>query len=206
MSNELFRAIEQHDIAAVAAALSAGVSPNELESDASGWTPLHTAIDELDEGGSIEVLRMLLAHGADVNGWDGQFEATPLLMAMFRNNMEALRLLLDAGADPNAVSGEGEATLRWAAEHNDVEMAALFIRFGAGQSINSFGGFSRSTPLGLAVHALNLPMIEILLDAGADPEAVNDDGEPPIDLLPPRAKSDLQVWDRAMQLLAPRRP
>ena len=202
MSTELIKGIEQHDLDRVAALLTQGADPNAGQLEYPWWTPLGVAIEELDNGGSMEMLQLLLKHGADVNGWDSKHQATPLLMAMFRNNKDAMRMLLDAGADPNAVGAEGDMPLLWAAERNDLEMAQLFLKFGAAKTIDKYGAFSRGTPLGLAAQNLNIPMMELLLNAGADPEALDDDDAPARESLPAREQSDPEVWDTALELLS----
>jgi hypothetical protein len=110
-------------------------------------------------------------NGADVNGWDGLHEATPIIMALVRNNLPALRPLLEGGGDPNVRSREGEGPLRWAADEGNLEMAQLFLQYGAAKTIDEYGGFRALTALGMAVERLDVPMIELLLAAGADPEA-----------------------------------
>jgi uncharacterized protein len=205
MSNELFKAIEQHDGNRVAELLSLGADPNETEAKWRGWTALHSAIDELDYGGSMEVVSLLLKHGANVNGWDTLHEATPLLMALFRNNKEAARILVNAGADPNVRSGEGDSPLRLCVEAQDLEVAAILLRFGAAKTINEFGGKRGLTSLGIAASQFNIPMIELLLESGADPGTSEDDHKAARDRLPPREQHDPQTWDRVMEMLGRRK-
>jgi ankyrin repeat protein len=202
MATELFQAIEQHDLGRIAGLLVGGANPNATEAKRRGWTPLHSAIEELDYGGSIDVLPLLLEHGANVNGWDALHEASPLLMACFRNNKEAASILLNAGADPNVRSGQGDSPLRWSVDEQDQEMAALLLRFGAGESIDEFGEPRGWTALGVAASLLNIPMIRLLLDGGADPEAPDEDFKTARERFPPRDKSDPEVWDTALELLA----
>ena len=83
-------------------------------------------------------------------------------------------------------------------------MAGLFLRHGADKTIDAYGGPVGDTPLGMAARKLSLPMIQLLLDAGADPEAGDEDGEPARWYLPPRAESDSERWDVALAVLARR--
>jgi uncharacterized protein len=207
MSTELFKAIDAHDAERVVSLLSQGADPNEPLAESPHWLPLEAVIEEAAEHDcpmevAMEIIRQLLQHGADVNAWDDQHTATPLLAAVNWGNEEAIRLFVKAGADPNVVSDEGLSPLRWAVEEDDLEMAALFLRHGADKTINAFGGFCGWTPLGMAASKLNLPMIELLLDAGADPEALDEDGRTARDHLPPRDKSDPEVWDKALERLS----
>jgi ankyrin repeat protein len=208
MSDELFRAIELHDPRRVASLLAQGSDPNATLTKPPRWRPLEAAIEEVYHGGSprvmLEIIKLLIQHGADVNAWDDKQHLTPLLAALYWDNREAARLLLDAGADPTVVNGYRETPLRMAVEKDDVEMAAELLRRGADKTINLIGGFDGYTPLGLAAANLNLPMIELLIEAGADPELLDGDGDTARDHMPPREKSDPEVWDAALELLARR--
>jgi len=81
-------------------------------------------------------------------------------------------------------------------------MASLFLRHGADKFIDTPGDFAGLTPLGRAASNLNLAMIQLLLESGADPEARDRDDQTARDYLPPRDKSDPEVWDTALELLS----
>jgi ankyrin repeat protein len=199
---ELFSAIEKHDMGRVTDLLARGADPNATETEWRAWRPLHTAIDEQDEGASIDLVKLLMDRGADVNGWDGRHEASALLMAVFRNNKDVMRLLLDAGADPNVRSGEGNSPLRWAVEQGDIEMARMVLDAGAGKTMDEFGEPRGLTALGLAVERMDLPMIQLLLDAGADREARDWDNRTARERLPSRQDSDPKRRAEVLELLA----
>jgi uncharacterized protein len=201
MSKELFAAIKQHDTARVKALLTGGVDPNEPQQDWPGLLPMQVAIHALADGGELDVLLALLEHGADVNAWDAERDRTPLLEAVCENQLAAVELLLNAGAEPNVRSSEGDTPLRACAEVGNVVMASLLLRSGATQTINDWGGLTGCTALGIAISRLDLPMMRLLLDAGADPDATDDDRRPTRDRLPPRDESDSQTWDAAFELL-----
>jgi ankyrin repeat protein len=205
MSSELFKAIERHQTGRVAELLSQGADPNAIEADGRGWTPLHSAIEELENGGSLEVLTLSLKHGANVNGWDASHQWTPLLMAMLRKNKEAARILLDVGADAGVRGDEGDSPLILCVEDQDCELAAQLLRSGAKKTINEWGPYGGLSALALAASQFNIPMIELLLDAGADPAALEDDHKTPRDHLPPREEHDPQAWDRVMEMLGRRK-
>lgn len=201
MSTELFEAIEKHDLDRLSALLSGGADPNASKPEWPGWPALHAAINQLEEGGPIEALLLLLRHGASANGPSTPQDAPPLLMALFRNQPEAVRLLLAAGADPNLAGSEGDSPLRWCVEQGDRAMAAMLLRCGARRTLDEPGGPSGMTALGLAARRLDIPMLELLLQAGAAPEALDADRRTARQHLPPRSPENSQAWEAAVALL-----
>ena len=73
-----------------------------------GGTPLMMATL-----GHIDIIKLLLEHGADLNtvGQDG----TALHLAVWEDQEEIVQFVLDQGMDPNATSGSGETALMAAA-------------------------------------------------------------------------------------------
>lgn len=218
MSEELFEAIEKHDTSQVLALLAAGADPNACQDGEIpemlarqatrkpawhwGWSPLHQAVCELPEGGGFEVVLALLERGADVNTVSVTVESTPLMLAVLVRHLAAVEALLKAGADPNVRNLDGESPLRACVEEGDLTMAALLLNAGAAKTIDDWGlaqfGY---TALGIAASQLNLPMIKLLLDAGADPNAQDDDYSRAYDRLPRRDESNSQQWAAAFELL-----
>ena len=162
---------------------------------------MQVAINELSDGGEFDVVLALIEYGADVNAWDVERDMTPLLVAVCENELAAVEALLKAGAEPNVCSSEGDTPLRACVERGNVGMATLLLSAGATRTINDWGGLTGYTALGHAARRLDLPMIKLLLDAGADPRAPDEDGRPAHYRLPPRAESDSQTWDAAFELL-----
>lgn len=93
-TDELFAAARSGDVDAVAAQLDAGVAVDAI--DKYGATALAMAAGE----GHIEVLRLLLDRGADVDHAEDFYGARPLDLALFfRGELEAAKLLLEHGAE-----------------------------------------------------------------------------------------------------------
>jgi len=202
MSKNIFEAIQNHNLIDLVNALARGDNPNTLSPEWPAWTPLHEAIEQLEDGGSLDVIVLLLRFDAFVDMWDTAHESTPLLMAIFRNQTESVRLLLVAGADTNVVSSEGDTPLRWCVENNCYNMASILLHCGATKTINSAGGLKGMTALGLAANQLNIQMIELLLQAGADPEFPDIDRLTAYERLPLRNQTqDDAVWLAAEALL-----
>jgi len=86
----------------------------------------------------------------------------------------ALTQLLGQKVDPNATQADGTTALHWAAHHDDLEAARMLVRAGAkAMAANRYG----ITPLSLACTNGSGPMVTLLLDAGADPNATLPGGE-----------------------------
>lgn len=100
----LVYAIYHSPLAFIRTLLEMGANPNAPAGD--GFPPLIAALScSRDVPGATgrpdvdEVLRLLLARGADPNQ-RGVNDYTPLHMAVAERNIRAIQLLLDAGADP----------------------------------------------------------------------------------------------------------
>ena len=90
------------------------------------YTPLHWAVS----GDNIELAKLLIASGADVNvkRWDG---FTPLHRAVSRDNMEVTKLLIGSGADVNAKDSDDDTPLHEAVGRDNIELAKFLIDSGA---------------------------------------------------------------------------
>jgi ankyrin repeat protein len=93
------------DVRALEALLNAGADPNS-RAGVNDWTALLHAIHKHQEG----AIRVLLAHGADVNA-AGRGGTTPLMMASGYGYAGLVRVLLDAGADPSRTDAHGATAL-----------------------------------------------------------------------------------------------
>jgi ankyrin repeat protein len=201
---EIFDAIAVHDLNRLATLLAGGANPNLVRDAQPRWTPLHAAIEELEEGDSIQAIILLLRNGADPNSWDGDHDSTPLLMSLFRGQAGATMLLLATGADTNVTGAEGDTPLRWCVERGDLTMAGMLLRCNATLSIDSFGGPSGMSALGRAVSRLDVEMVEILLTAGANPSAFDADLHTARQRLPSRTVSNNAEYDSISDQLARR--
>jgi len=83
-----------------------------VKDDMFGWTPLHWAA----RNGRIEIARLLLQNGADVNAKEN-YGNTPLHWAAILGHVDNLHLLVENGADLEAQSNNGIRALHRAAIH-----------------------------------------------------------------------------------------
>mmetsp|Transcript_48436 Transcript_48436/g.90191 ORF Transcript_48436/g.90191 Transcript_48436/m.90191 type:complete len:678 (+) Transcript_48436:145-2178(+) len=94
---------------------------------------------------------------------------TPLMMAASSGCASLAKLLLDAGADPNAKDCEGTTPLLVACcESGSLDMVQLLLTAGADVNHRNYLG---SSALVLAAKNQQLPLVEMLLEAGAHPSA-----------------------------------
>lgn len=91
-------------------------------------TPLLCAVI----GEHIEAVRLLLAHGANVNGAN-EAGATPLHKAAVLGNSEIVRLLLAHGANVNARNSGGQTALTHALYKRHEDVATLLRQHGASE-------------------------------------------------------------------------
>jgi RNA polymerase sigma factor (sigma-70 family) len=142
------------------AALEAG---NDGPDAPSGATPLYTAAAY----GQIDLVRLLLAHGASAVGPTA--ETSPLRAAIVHgNSVDAARLLIDAGA---------EVTMFEAVALNDRPRVETLLAEDPAAVNARITGDARGdnpvahTPLHIAARRDVSAMIELLLDRGADLDA-----------------------------------
>jgi ankyrin repeat protein len=145
------------------------------ESVNSRRTALHMAIAERN----LSAVKLLIAHGADVNAPDRQ-GATPLHFAVAREGTEYVDLLLKNKADPN-LAGVTEkwhhspaAPLAHVIYGNEsaerMEIIHRLLMAGANPNLTISSGRVKSL-LGYAIHSKKLKFAEQLLEHGASPKA-----------------------------------
>ncbi len=204
MSADLHRAIEAHDLDTLAKLLAAGHDPNALLAGWPGWSPLDAAINEIEEGGAVEAVALLLRHGADCDIQFADYAGTPLATAVFRGQRAAALMLLAAGADPNISSGEEGNLLAWCAQEGDLKMVATLLRSGAARTIDRVGGEGAMNALGYAANCLDIEMLTLLLASGASIERTDGDHRTAWHRLPKRTDENAEKWDLAFELLSPK--
>ncbi len=194
----LYAATAQRHTGVVASLLAHGAN-------ASASAPVGSALTAAAQSGYLEIVDLLLAHGADVTQvdifrrtalgwalskeWSGTAESlldagalpstaerdATLLLIVRSGNAEHARRLLDAGASPQAAFTRNGLPLAENQSREDLRRRLNEI-FGDDEDA---GGDERAgtTALMLAAEGGSLPLVELLLARGAKPEALNMQGE-----------------------------
>lgn len=114
--------------------------------------------------GRVEIVRLLLEHGATMNYNDDR-RTTPLHAAAEGGNTEIVKLLLDHGADLAASSYQGTALHR-AAMYGQLEVVKLLVQRGA--DVNQDAELGGWTPLHATAWSDSAEVAEYLVAQGAD--------------------------------------
>ncbi|KAJ4111449.1 hypothetical protein NW768_011802 [Fusarium equiseti] len=122
-------------------------------------TPLFIA----SYNGSVDLGKILIAAGADVNAEGNETGWTALHAAYDNANMS--RILLQAHADPNAKEPTGKTALFYACRNGHTETVQVLLEHGA--QVGAF--FERDTELSVAVWGGHTEIVELLLASGTDP-------------------------------------
>lgn len=204
-TSALILAIENGHFSLATELLNAGANPNDARS---GRAPLHLmpGVRKADRGDggtpepvgsgpltSLEFVRELVAHGADVNvtivnkpsggAQVATTGATPFLMACDTADLPLMRLLLELGADPTLANAEGITPLLAAAglgtrapfeeagtEAEALEAVQLLLEHGADVNTVTVNG---DTAIHGAAYASFPKVIHLLVAKGAKVEIWN---------------------------------
>lgn len=97
-----------------------------------------------------------------------------LMDAVMARNTRAVRALIDQGVDVRNADGDGTTALHWAAHNADVETTRALLEAGASvQAVTRIGAMS---PLYMAARSGSAPVIDVLLNAGANATETNGNG------------------------------
>ncbi len=189
-----------------------GADPNVA--DRGGNSPLHTAA----QGGDVELIKKLLAKGADANartaktapggrgGAGGGFfrqvagEQTPLMVAAKANHPDAMRALIAGGADPKLKAQDGTTLLMAAVGSGHVEAVRYAYELDPDvQALNATNATVMHAAVSGTMQNSTQPeickVIQFLADKGAPLDEKDGRGRTPIDL------ADILPIDKAVDLL-----
>lgn len=204
LSARLRKAILADDIAELTAVLDARpeFTTDRLVSD-------RTFMHGFAATGKIEAARVFLAHGANVDAADSQ-GATPLVMAAWQKQHAMVEFLLGAGADPtitvqtegnpgllqfvdrsqqpetyqlleSAIQRRNDPFMAWIQAVRRGDVAAMKLSLAEHPEYATQPFKNGDWPLYAAIATRKLDAVTFLLDAGADPNSVeNENGAMPL--------------------------
>ncbi|MDE0694962.1 MAG: ankyrin repeat domain-containing protein [Boseongicola sp.] len=123
---------------------------------------LNEALFRAARAGETARVREALEAGAD-SGAHEMHGMTPLLAAVQHRRLDVIRLLVEAGADPDGERQgmDGFTPLHMAAQRDNLDAVSLLLELGADAAKRTW-----LTPIDWAV---SRPVVEALVNAGADP-------------------------------------
>ena len=105
------------------------------------------------EEGNLEVCKMMLEKGVDINAKEKKENWTALMLAALWGHAEIVKFLLEKGADVNAKDREDQTALIVAAKYGKTPIVKLLLEKGA--DVHVKGGGRRETALGYAVQRMD---------------------------------------------------
>lgn len=130
-------------------------------------------------GGHLAIVAELIKHGADVNSRSANVRRiTPLHIAAIWGNKEVVELLLEKGANVNAVGKANQTALMQVIERGNMEESLAIIELLLQYETNiNITDVNDNNALMTAAKRGFLPVMQILLDAGANVHAKNKHGQ-----------------------------
>ena len=161
--------------------------------DRDGWTALMKAA----ENGHADIVALLLAQGASVNNQDSTGGWSALMKSSERGHLEVVRMLLDAGALIDQRDWGGFTALMKSAWMNHIAVMRLLLDHEA--DIDAQDTLFGVTALMVACVYGRAPLVELLLERGADPCKVSNAGATAMDILlrEPQMPGEASLQDKA---------
>jgi ankyrin repeat protein len=186
----LWYAIRRRSVELMTLLLDRGADPNARTHQLGQEPMLGWAIDSHTGGGDLDVVRCLLARGADPEAeWDGPM--TPLYWASCTRKMPLIRLLLDHGASVQPIlQGAPSSQPLITAVHMEMpELVRELLDRGADPNVTLVDG--DVTPLLCAALIDDTDAVRMLLEAGADPLFRYATGEVLLDIVLQNGHADM---------------
>jgi ankyrin repeat protein len=129
--------------------------------------------------GSVADVEGLLQSGINVNIQEKNTKRTALHVAVSNHRLDIASALLKAGAKADVEDLNGETVLTYAVKNNDINAVKELLKskVDLNQQIKEYEG---GTVLHLAVRKYHTEIVQVLLGAGADPNARDDEQRTPL--------------------------
>jgi ankyrin repeat protein len=167
--NALHLAVDRGHEEIVRLLVDAGADVNHSHSLIMTNSVLHTALGQRNV--NINIVHILLTHGADVNALSGWNAESPLQIVVWSGQKELTRMLVDAGANVNYVNLRSNdpvaknLPLQHAVEQQNIDLVRILL--GAKANIGAVG-YRWKTPLWTAAKCGHEDIVKLFLDSGED--------------------------------------
>ncbi len=131
------------------------------------------------ESEKIEIVKLLIKNGADVNWYWYKGGETTLSAALLSGKNEIAKILLESGADPNIQMSNDQTPLMFAIANNDTAMINLLMDKKADVNLKSADD---STALMIAAGRGRVGIADALIKKGADVNLKNKKGDTALSL------------------------
>lgn len=169
----LNQAIEDRNYKEIESIISSDDDYLEIKLDEKRNRPIHAAALI----GDVELIKLLLKHGANVNDDRNKIFFTPLHFAASKGHIEAIKYLVENGADIDANDNEYEVTpLSSVIVNNNLDGVKILLELGADPNKLVM----RSSCLHKAVIKDNVEIIKLLLEHGAEINIASSGGNTPL--------------------------
>ncbi len=138
------------------------------------YTALHCAADE----GQVEAMEILISNGADLDVVDEEY-MTPLLTVSEQGLDKSAKILLSHGANFRARGKKQMTSLHLAARGGHEGIVSILLEYASQDDIDSLDE-DNWTPLHSACLLGRCGIVDMLLQAGADPNVLNSANDSPL--------------------------
>lgn len=135
------------------------------------------ALVEAAVSGDVELVQQLVDAGADPDA-AGLDAVTPLAWTVVARSLEGFEALLAVGADPTRPIDGGQTVVHLAAM--SIDPGFLHTLIALGTDVDVADPTTGETPLMAAMRSDCEPQVRRLLEAGADPDLADADGDRPL--------------------------
>lgn len=169
----LYYALTWSHLNVVALLLEKGANPNKYSG--AGYAPIHY-VSKM-ESKNIEALKLLVAHGADIN-LRAKNGTSVIQSALQDGNTQVALYLLEAGANPEGRGSFDEPLICAAIAHNNIDVVLRLIEKQVNLNTNGcYIGFTTGYfPLHRAAASCSLEIVQILVASGVDINAQSAEG------------------------------
>lgn len=172
-NTDLVKATKGGDLKKVIELLSSGADLNTVVGDNDKRNLLHHA----SQKGHSNLIEFLIEKGIDVNSLDKRGR-TPLYLSCLDRQLNSARTLISKGADIDISGEHNPLDIASSNSYEGTEIVELLLENNA--NVNQICRGTKVTPLMGALHQTKTKALKLLLNAGANPNHIDINGDSPL--------------------------